>query len=484
MSIASSPFSFPLTLDDAAPSAPGAGTSADWRAAGASALLTPDAARARQAYQAAILCDPLLPEGYQGLATALEALGQVSDALACRMAALALQSGTALDLYNIGTAYLMAGRRPQAEFWYRLALRVDPELVVAHRNLAVLLRDTGRADEAQHHTDAAYNRQYVFDTAMACRDAAVPTVLLICGAGCGNVPLDLWFAPAATRRIEYMIEYAPADADAAVLAALPYEALIFNALGDPDVAEPILSRLQDFAARAGRPVLNRPEAIAHTARDTLPGLLADIPNLLLPEVWRVKRAHTDTLRRQFDTQAGAGYLVRPVATHGGEGLVLVTSWAAALAHIERHEAGEFYVTRFCDFRSADGFFRKYRMIFIDGKPYPYHLAISPTWLVHYFSADMLAHAWKQAEEARFLADPGAVLGARAMVALEAVGGRLGLDYAGIDCAQLPDGRLVVFEANATMLVHPEPADSVLAYKNVPVEAMQQAFAAMLARRRA
>jgi len=41
---------------------------------------------------------------------------------------------------------------------------------------------------------------------------------------------------------------------------------------------------------------------------------------------------------------------------------------------------------------------------------------------------------------------------------------------------------VVFEANATMLVHPEPADSVLAYKNTQVEAMRLAFAAMLARR--
>jgi len=469
-----------LTPQDAASVA---AVSADWLAAGAAALAALDAERAREAYQAAIAGDALAPEAYQGLSAALDMIGRASDALACRMAALALQSGSALDIYNIGTAYLMAGRKPQAESWYRLALRVDPELVVAHRNLAVLLRDTGRADEAQQHANAAYCRQYLFDTVPDVLHAATPTVLLICAAGRGNVPLDLWFAPQATRRIEYMIEYAPVGADATMLAALPCSTQVFNAIGDPDVAGPILSRLQAFALRLGRPMLNPPEAVAHTARDKLPALLAGISDLLVPEVWRVERARCDVLlRQQLNAQAAGACLVRPVATHGGEGLVKVDSIDAVFEHIEHDVAPEFYVTRFYDFRSTDGFFRKYRMIFIDGRPYPYHLAISPTWLVHYFSADMLAHAWKQDEEARFLSDPQAVLGERAMAVLDAVGSRLNLDYAGIDFSQLPDGRIVVFEANATMLVHPEPKGSILAYKNTQVEVMQQAFAAMLARR--
>jgi len=461
---------------------------AEHLAAGAVALQAADAEGARCAYLAACACTPPAPEAYQGLALALELLGQASDALACRMACLALRNdaadtaGTALDIYNIGTVYLMTGRKPSAEFWYRLALRVDPELVPAHRNLAVLLRDTGRHDEAQRHTDAAYRRQYVFDQAPDGLSPAVPTVLLICAAGRGNVPIELWFAAPAIRRVEYMLEYAPAAADIATLAALPDSTLIFNAIGDPDVAADILPRLNDFAARAARPILNSPQAVALTARDKLPVLLADIPDLLLPEVQRVDRARFEARCLPLDAAAGAAWLVRPVATHGGEGLVKLDGAAAVLTHLERETAGAFYLTRFCDFRSADGFFRKYRMIFIDGRPYPYHLAISSTWLVHYFSAEMLAHAWKQAEEARFLNDPHAVLGARAMAALTAVGVRLGLDYAGIDFSQLADGRIVVFEANATMLVHPEPADSVLAYKNTQVEAMRLAFAAMLARR--
>lgn len=455
-----------------------AATLAGWLAAGAAALQAADLPRALQAYRDAVACAPLAYQGYQGLAAVLEAQAQPSEALACRMAALALQSGNALDLYNIGTAYLMTGHKTQAEPWYRLALRVDPQLVVAHRNLAVVLRDTDRYHEAQRHVEAAYRQQHWFDNGLD----AEPAVLLICAAGRGNVPVDFWFAPNAVRRIEYMIEYAPPADDAAVLARLPSPGIIFNAVGDADIARPMLARLDAFVAQAGRVVLNQPEAVIRTARDNLPGALAGIAELVAPAVSRVTQAQlAPELRRRLDAEPEARWLVRPVATHGGEGLVLVGT-AAEIEALEQAGADEFYLARFHDFRSDDGYFRKYRMIFIAGQPYPYHLAISPHWLVHYFSADMLAHPWKQAEEARFLADPGAVLGERAMAVLAAVGVRLGLDYAGIDFSIQRDGRVLLFEANATMLVHPEPEGSALAYKNPQVEVLRRAFAAMIGRR--
>jgi glutathione synthase/RimK-type ligase-like ATP-grasp enzyme len=69
-----------------------------------------------------------------------------------------------------------------------------------------------------------------------------------------------------------------------------------------------------------------------------------------------------------------------------------------------------------------------------------------------------------------------------MAAIEAVGHRLGLDYAGIDFAVLRDGRAVVFEANATMLVHPEDANGEFAYKNPYAARIFAAFQAMIADR--
>jgi hypothetical protein len=120
------------------------------------------------------------------------------------------------------------------------------------------------------------------------------------------------------------------------------------------------------------------------------------------------------------------------------------------------------------------------MIFVDGRAYPYHLAIARDWLVHYWTAGMEQDAARREEERRFLAEPSAALGPGAMQAVEAVGQRLGLDYAGIDFGLLGDGRVVVFEANATMLVHPE-RDPCFAYRNPSVEAIRAGFAAMLMR---
>ena len=64
--------------------------------------------------------------------------------------------------------------------------------------------------------------------------------------------------------------------------------------------------------------------------------------------------------------------------------------------------------------------RKYRVMFIDGRAYPLHLAISSDWKVHYFSAAMASNAAHRQEEQRFLTDMPAAIGATAMAALDAI----------------------------------------------------------------
>ncbi len=109
-----------------------------------------------------------------------------------------------------------------------------------------------------------------------------------------------------------------------------------------------------------------------------------------------------------------------------------------------------YITRFHDYRGHDGWYRKYRLVFVGGAVFPVHLAIGADWLLHYWRATMTG--WMRDEEDAFLADHKRVFTGRAADALVAIGRRLGLDFAGLDCALLPDGQVLVFEANATMLV--------------------------------
>ena len=62
-----------------------------------------------------------------------------------------------------------------------------------------------------------------------------------------------------------------------------------------------------------------------------------------------------------------------------------------------------------------------------------------------------------ARKRAFLDDMNASLGPRAMRGLEQLRDTLGLDqYSGADFAVAPDGRLLLFEANATMAIVPPP----------------------------
>ena len=71
------------------------------------------------------------------------------------------------------------------------------------------------------------------------------------------------------------------------------------------------------------------------------------------------------------------------------------------------------------------------------------------------------------------------LGEIAFEAIAEVGRRLDLDFAGVNFTAPPDGRALLFEADATMLVHEAPSDSALAFKNPYVRRILEAFRVLL-----
>jgi hypothetical protein len=64
-------------------------------------------------------------------------------------------------------------------------------------------------------------------------------------------------------------------------------------------------------------------------------------------------------------------------------------------------------------------------------------------------------------------------------ALERVREALGLDFGGIDFALGPDGGIVVFEANATMVVPLPGEDERWAYRRAPIDRIYTAVRTML-----
>ena len=66
---------------------------------------------------------------------------------------------------------------------------------------------------------------------------------------------------------------------------------------------------------------------------------------------------------------------------------------------------------------------------------------------------MANQPWMQQEEEAFLNNPAAVFNPGHYQALQTIRERVGLEYFGIDCGLDVSGNLVVFEVNASMLVH-------------------------------
>ncbi|HTH62410.1 MAG TPA: hypothetical protein VL689_19950 [Paraburkholderia sp.] len=405
----------------------------------------------------------------------LAALAHLIAAEALEARAGSAGSQGAARVAMVATGYFMKGDHARAQRWYELALDLDAAQATAWQNLAAIHETAGRGGIADRCRDRAYALQRVY---VESSGEPVRRVLLLCAArSAGNVPIDLLVPTPHNARIKYAIDYAEPREDA----TLPPFDLAFNAIGDADIAAPLEARLEQFARVAARGLLNAPERVAATRRDRLPALLDGLQDVQTAPCIRIDAADAHAQARIEAAGLTLPLLVRPVATHGGEGLVRCDTRAELDAALARVSA-PFYVSAFRDTRDADDSYRKYRMIFVDRKPYPYHLAISPHWMVHYFSAGMEGVRWKREEEARFLADPVAALGPAAMAAVAAIGLRLDLDYAGVDFTRLPDGSVFVFEANATMLVHRERPGSEFAHKNTGVQRIADAFEAMMAAR--
>jgi len=178
------------------------------------------------------------------------------------------------------------------------------------------------------------------------------------------------------------------------------------------------------------------------------------------------------IRTAFSADRAAG------GRHGGEGVQRVEESAALAAQLP--DADAIYATEFTDYRSADGWYRKYRAIFVDHKTLSLssgdRRSLAPSLLDGRHGGD----AARRDEELRFLRDPEGAVGI-APGRRWCHRRRTGSGFRRHRFSVLADGRLLFFEANATMLVHPED-EAMFAYKNAAVREIISAMDIMIQRR--
>ncbi len=372
---------------------------------------------------------------------------------------------------NLGNALLAEGLMDEAHAQFAAALALAPDHPDAHQGMANLLQQRGDWEAAERHRLRSYQGRTV--TPLPFRGTGTPCrVLLLVSAAGGNVPTRFLLNEKRFQTWVLAVEAFTRQT------ALPEHDVVFNAVGDADLGASALDAAERVLECTNAPTINSPDRIRATGRAANAALLAQLPGVIAP---RIRTARPDDVPA---AAADFGYplLLRSPGYHTGLHFMKADD-PAQLAHaLAALPGAELLMIQYLDARDHRGLAHKYRAMMVGGALYPLHLALSRDWKVHYFTADMADRPDHRAEEAAFLADMPAVLGPRAMAALDAINRTLGLDYGGVDFALAPDGSLLVFEANATMVVAPPGPEAMWDYRRAPVQRILHAAQAVVLKR--
>ena len=266
---------------------------------------------------------------------------------------------------------------------------------------------------------------------------------------------------------------------------LPAHDVLFVAIAESKRNIPLLAKVEQEIAGWPHSVLNRPELIARLSRDSNGERLRSATGIDMPATEKIAKADLariacgELLMNQVLDDGDFPVIVRPVDSHAGQGLEKLAVPEEVADYLSRMSCSEFYVSRFVDYRNADGQFRKYRIVLIEGRPFVAHMAISQNWMIHYLNAGMADSVEKRAEEAQFMADFDSDFALRHAAAFAQINARMGLDYVGIDCAESADGRLLIFEVDSCMIVHAVDSIELYPYKQPQMQKIFSAFRQML-----
>lgn len=423
---------------------------------------------ARQAYLAVLRIDPTHFSALNELGTLAYAGGFRSAARSAYLQAVRHHPDNKIARVNLANLLREEEDLAGARTHYEAALAIDPDLPEAHQGMAWVL-DTLGDEGAGAHWQKGYSGHAVVSKPYRGKGVAVPLLLLVSARG-GNIPTQLWLNDRQFAVRAIYAEYFDPDLE------LPAHALIVNAISDADLCDVALARAEAIVARSAAPVINRPERVRLTGRIEIARRLAVIDGVIAPTI----QASTPS------AVLAAGdlhfpLLLRRRGFHNGQHFAYVANRDALAQGIASLAGDELLVIEYLDARGADGMARKYRVMFIDGVAYPLHLAISADWKVHYSTSGMAHNAAYREEERRFLDDMPAVMGPRAMAALAQICGTLALQYAGIDFALARDGSVLLFEANATMIVFLPNQDAIWDYRRRAIGNVLAAATQMLRR---
>jgi len=378
-----------------------------------------------------------------------------------------------LTVHEQGERALALKREAREHFEHALRIKADDER--AHEGMSYVLGELGDEPKAEWHRREAFRNRSIIPLSYRGDGAPVLVLMLVASTG-GNVRLQKFLNDKIFQTYAVVPEFYDPKTP------LPAHHLVVNAIGDAELSAGPLAAAQSIVARTRAPVINSPAAVLATGRSNNAQRLADLPGVVTPITATLKRDELSHLEARA-TLARHGLefplLLRTPGFHTGLNFLRVESFETMGETLAKLPGEELVVMQYLDARGPDGRTRKYRVMMIDGQLYPLHCAISSHWKIHYFTAEMAENPAHRAEDQAFLEDMRSALGPLAIDALERIQSALGLDYAGIDFGLNAKGEVLLFEANATMVVNPPEPDARWNYRRPAYERIAAAIQKML-----
>lgn len=333
-------------------------------------------------------------------------------------------------------------------------------------NLSIVMQCLGQQEIGLSMQDQALSMQRLFHLPAQQQPAAMRLlVLMVAGDIAANTPIDCLLEDSDIDLIYYYVA-----TNQPLPMPIPQHDAVMVAISDSDENRVLLAQLESALADWPSPIINTPHNIPTTNRHLASELLGHSPSLLIPPTLRLTRAHLAAASTD-ETLLATPYplvvypiIIRPIDSQAGRDLARLDcaqDLAAYLQGVTRDI--DFFIAPFIDYRSPDGLFRKYRIALIDGQPFACHMGISSHWMIHYVNAGMYEDAHKREEEAKFMKE-FAHFALHHQAAFAAIYQRTQLDYLCIDCAETPDGQLLIFEIDHTMVVHAMDSIELFPYK--------------------
>lgn len=344
----------------------------------------------------------------------------------------------------------------------------------AWMNLAVALECVGQNAQAARQTALSLSKLFVRPAAKSPVSMRV-LLLMVPGALSVNTPLDCLLEFDDIELLYYFLD--PAQPACIQWDSLPKHDLVMVAFGDDPAREHWQKDLASVLEGSPRPVVNKIENILKTRRDMASQLMHDAPGATMSLQFLLPRE--DVAKMAFGEKAlpenlAFPLIIRPIYSQGGKNLEKISDAAALADYLNRIDFKAYFLSNFVDYHAKDGLYRKMRLALIDGVPYPCHMAISKNWMIHYLSSHMENEPEWRLEERAWMENFSEFAKKHESV-WAAFRQRIGLDYFCVDCAQMPNGDLLIFEFDHISVVHDMDDPLRFPYKSAAIARIKDAL---------